>query len=138
MVAVHTTQVRLLSARSLPGGVTLEPIRLDSTRSAMRCVDARVRFYPTFGPDGLFSRDTPGDPMFELKTWFGSHLVAQVIGSNSGTAGLAGGELEGPRFGPTPLAILRITMLNAISRARSLIETGHQVSVDHHTGRIFQ
>ena len=58
MVAVHTTQVRLLSARSLPGGVTLEPIRLDSTRSAMRCVDARVRFYPTFGPDGLFSRGT--------------------------------------------------------------------------------
>ena len=67
MVAVHTTQVRLLSARSLRGGVTLDPIRLDSTRSAMRCVDARVRFYPTFGPDGLFSRDTQVIEMFELR-----------------------------------------------------------------------
>jgi len=41
-----------------PSGATPEPIRFVSTRSAMRCVDARVRFYPTFGPDELFSRDT--------------------------------------------------------------------------------
>src|SRR5437667_102387 len=27
---------------------------------------------------------SPGDRMFELKIWFGSHVVAHVIGSNSG------------------------------------------------------
>ncbi len=40
---------------------------------------------------------SPGDRLFELKTWFESHLLAHMIGSNSCTPGLTSGEPSGPR-----------------------------------------
>ena len=53
-------RLRLLSARSTPGGVPPESILLVSSRTAMGCGRERVHLYVTLDPDGLFSRDTPG------------------------------------------------------------------------------
>src|SRR2546427_174536 len=57
MVLIQTGKLRLLSAPSIPGGVTPEPLVLVPTRSAMGSGHWRLRFCVTFGPDGLFSRD---------------------------------------------------------------------------------
>src|SRR2546425_292574 len=62
MVPIRAGRFRLLSARSIPGGVTPEPIRLVSACPAKGCADERVGFSVTFGPDGLFSRDRGGRP----------------------------------------------------------------------------
>ncbi len=52
-------RVRLLSARLITGGVIPEPTLLFSVRPAIGCADERVRFWVTFYPAGLFSRDRP-------------------------------------------------------------------------------
>jgi hypothetical protein len=57
MVSIRAGRLRLLSARSIPGGVTPEPILLVSTRSTKGCADEQVRLCVTFNPDGLFSID---------------------------------------------------------------------------------
>src|SRR2546425_364577 len=58
MVSIREGRVRLLSARSAPGGTTPEPILLASSCPATACAEEHVRFCLTFDRDGLFSRDT--------------------------------------------------------------------------------
>src|SRR5437773_7367614 len=58
MVSIREGRVRLLSARSAPGGTTPEPILLASACPATACAEEHVRFCLTFDRDGLFSRDS--------------------------------------------------------------------------------
>src|SRR5436190_9868536 len=64
MVSIRAGRLRLRSARSIPGGVTREPIPLHSARPAIGFADERVRFCVTFDPDGLFSRDRCGSMVY--------------------------------------------------------------------------
>src|SRR5437867_5114171 len=57
MVPIRAGKLRLRSTRSIPGGVTPEPILLVSVCPTVGCPDERVRFRVTFDPDGFFSRD---------------------------------------------------------------------------------
>src|SRR6266568_2531265 len=66
MASIRAERVRLLSARSIPGGATPEPILLVSVCSAIGSADERTRFCVTFDPDGLFSRDRPSGPALLL------------------------------------------------------------------------
>src|SRR5436309_3013029 len=93
---------------------------------------------------------SPGDRLFALKTWFGSHLVAQVIGSNSQPLvnTRRGGRTHRPAppappgRRAAPLVLLtseetfasKIATLKSIFPAREPLEKRHQVSVDHYTG----
>jgi len=57
MVFIRAGRLPLPSARSIPGGVTPEPILLVSAFPIMRCAGEQVPFCVTFDSDGLFSSD---------------------------------------------------------------------------------
>src|SRR2546422_8534335 len=58
---------------------------------------------------------SPDDRLFELKTWFGSYVVVQVIGSNSGRFWLTCREPSGTR--PIPPLVWQSRRVSGYSPA---------------------
>ena len=96
-----------VSSRNIPLIIRLRfpALSLLKIPSALSLLGFRVRGYslPQFSDSnesGPMSSGSPGDRLFELKTWFGSHVLAQVIGSNSEPVWLTPGEPSGLCSGP--------------------------------------
>ncbi len=84
-------------ARLLPGKRL--PKRMTRPAPGFEALRPRVIQWPA--PSALLREASMGsrERMFELKSRFGSHVLAHVIGSNSDTPGLTAGE-SGSRSGP--------------------------------------
>src|SRR6266446_5852245 len=111
MVSIRAGRLRLRSARSIPGGVTREPIPLHSARPAIGCADERVRFCVTFDPDGLFSRDRSSD-------WVN---VSHVLGGEYVGLEEIDNDLWDVYFGPLKLGrmnAMTLTIEDALGRMR--------------------